>query len=54
MRFIKNWLTNQNVIIANDLLTEIKIFIDTVRVGSSDALDELAAEILQQIPLNKV
>jgi hypothetical protein len=48
MRLIKSWLTNHNVIIANDVLVEMQIFADAV--DGSNALKELALEVLQCIP----
>ena len=48
IRLIKNWLTNRNVIIADDVLSEIRTFVNAV--NSSTALRELALEVLQYIP----
>jgi hypothetical protein len=48
MHLIKMWLTNQNVIIANDVLSEMHIFADGV-IGS-DLLSDLALEVLECIP----
>ena len=48
MRLIKYWLTNQNVIIANDVLAGIQQLADAV--DRPDDLKELAYSVLQLIP----
>lgn len=48
MCLIKNWLMNKNVIIANDVLSEMQLFADTV--SSSGRLRDQALEVLQCIP----
>lgn len=48
LRLIHSWLTNQNAIIPNDVLAEMQDFADAV--SGSDALEELAVEVLQRIP----
>ena len=48
MHLIKMWLTNQNVIIANDVLAEMQVFTDGVI--DSDLLSDLALEVLECIP----
>lgn len=48
MHLIRHWLTNQNVIVGNDVLAEMQTFADAV--NSPHSLRELALEVLQLIP----
>jgi hypothetical protein len=47
LRLICNWLTNQNVIIHNDVLAEMQTFAGPI--NSPDSLRALALEILEMI-----
>ena len=48
MRLIKTWLKTRDVIVTNDVLAEMQIFVDSV--DDSNDLRELALEVLQLIP----
>lgn len=48
MRLVKNWLINRNVIIADDVLSEIQGLVDAV--SGSGELRNLALEVLRLIP----
>ena len=47
LRLIRNWLTNQNVIIHHDVLAEMQKFVDPI--NSPDSLRALALDILEMI-----
>ena len=48
MRLIKTWLKTRDIIVTNDVLAEMQIFVDSV--DDSNDLRELALEVLQLIP----
>jgi hypothetical protein len=49
MRLIRNWVKNENVLIANDVLADIHRFI-SYTTDSSGVLNEIVMETLQYIP----
>jgi hypothetical protein len=47
VRLIRDWLNNENVILADDVLTEMRQFI--ISINNQDYLDALILEILPGI-----